>query len=122
PDEHRTCVYRVVQEALRNVVRHSGARNVSIFVAEEKGLLRLSIEDDGNGFTPFTEKGLGLLGMQERVSSLSGKMVILSQPGHGTTLKFELPLPGIQRIALENPLGPDAEGVATQEINPFRTA
>jgi signal transduction histidine kinase len=122
PDEHRTCVFRVVQEALRNVVRHSGARNASISVTEEQGLLRLSVEDDGKGFIPLTEKGLGLLGMQERIGSLSGKMMITSQPGHGTSLKFELPLPDLHRTIAERHIETGLEGVPAQEISPFRTA
>jgi signal transduction histidine kinase len=112
PEEHRTCVFRVVQEALRNAARHSGAREVWIRVHEENGILRMSVEDNGKGFAPSLETGLGILGMQERVMSLSGNMTINSKPGKGTVVTFDLPLPaGYGR----------GEGVL-QEIRPFRTA
>src|ERR1019366_627567 len=52
PEEHRTCVFRVVQEALRNAVRHSGALQARVSVREEAGLLRLVVQDDGTGFSP----------------------------------------------------------------------
>jgi len=122
PDEHRTCVFRVSQEALRNAVRHSGARNVWISVAEKDGLLQLSVEDDGRGFDPAAEGGLGLLGMQERVRSLSGKMFVNSQPGRGTSVKFELPITHLQRSPAERSMEAHPDRVPTQEINPFRTA
>jgi signal transduction histidine kinase len=93
PDEHRTCVFRVVQEALRNATRHSGARHVRIAVEDRDGFLRLSVADDGKGFAPSLETGLGILGMQERIASLSGKMSVNSQPGHGAEIVFELPIP-----------------------------
>lgn len=93
PEEHRTCVFRVVQEALRNAARHSGALHARVLVREENGFLRLSVQDDGKGFVPSLEAGLGILGMKERVVSLSGTMTMDSRPGKGTTLTFDLPLP-----------------------------
>jgi signal transduction histidine kinase len=117
PEEHRTCVFRVVQEALRNSARHSGALQARVFVREENGFLRLSVQDDGKGFTPPLEMGLGILGMQERVVSLSGTMGLDSNPGKGTTLTFNLPLPPEHRS------GKALTGnTRLQEINPFRTA
>jgi signal transduction histidine kinase len=117
PEEHRTCVFRVVQEALRNAARHSGALQARVLVGEENGFLRLSIQDDGKGFAPSLEKGLGMLGMQERVVSLSGTMTMDSKPGRGTTLTFNLPLPP------EHRLGKAAStNTRLQEISPFRTA
>jgi signal transduction histidine kinase len=117
PEEHRTCVFRVVQEALRNSARHSGALQARVFVREENGFLRLSVQDDGKGFTPPLEMGLGILGMQERVVSLSGTMGLDSNPGKGTTLTFNLPLPPDHRS------GKALTGnTRLQEINPFRTA
>jgi signal transduction histidine kinase len=117
PEEHRTCVFRVVQEALRNAARHSGAQHVRIGVQEDGGLLRLAIEDDGKGFVPSLETGLGILGMQERVVSLAGTMTLDSQPGKGTRITIDLPLP-LSRRSGENVSG----GAFLQEINPFRTA
>jgi signal transduction histidine kinase len=117
PEEHRTCVFRVVQEALRNAARHSGACQAHISVREEKGALLLSVQDDGRGFVPSLETGLGILGMQERVVSLSGTMKLNSKPGKGTTITFDLPLPSDHRSG-ETSSG----GRLFQEINPFRTA
>jgi signal transduction histidine kinase len=117
PDEHRTCVFRVVQEALRNATRHSGARQARICVREENGILRLLVQDDGKGFAPSLEKGLGILGMQERVVSLSGTMTLNSNPGKGTVITFDLPVPSSRRSGETT-----SRGTLLQEINPFRTA
>jgi signal transduction histidine kinase len=92
PEEHKTCIYRIVQEALHNCVQHAGARNVTVKVQQETDKLQLSIEDDGKGFRPLQEKGMGLLGMQERVSHLKGTFAVKSGPGEGTDLKVTLPL------------------------------
>jgi signal transduction histidine kinase len=117
PEEHRTCVFRVVQEALRNSARHSGARQARVLVREEEGLLRLSVQDDGKGFAPPLETGLGILGMQERVVSLKGTMTLDSRPGKGTVLTFNLPLPPDHRLETTA-----ASNTRLQEISPFRTA
>jgi signal transduction histidine kinase len=116
PEEHRTCVFRVVQEALRNAARHSGALQAHVLVREEDGFLRLSVQDDGKGFVPSLETGLGILGMQERVVSLSGTMTLDSNPRKGTTLTFNLPLPANRR---DKGLSGNTR---LQEISPFRTA
>ncbi len=92
PEEHKTCVYRIVQEALHNCVQHAAARNVKITVEQEDAGLRLAIEDDGKGFQPARQKGMGLLGMQERVTHLGGAFAIESAPSHGTVLRVVLPL------------------------------
>jgi signal transduction histidine kinase len=92
PDEQKTCIYRVVQEALRNVTRHAHAKTVEIGLGQNDGCLRLTIHDDGQGFRPERERGLGLLGMQERVRRLHGTFDVDSQPGHGTTVNVALPL------------------------------
>jgi signal transduction histidine kinase len=92
PEAHKTCVYRIVQEALHNIVQHAAARNATIDVRQQEGLLRLSIEDDGKGFEAHQERGMGLLGIQERVSYLGGSFSVASRPGQGTVLRVELPL------------------------------
>jgi signal transduction histidine kinase len=92
PDEYKTCVYRVVQEALHNCSRHSQARTVRIRVEQQPGRLSLSIQDDGQGFDARQTKGLGLLGIEERVARLGGKCEVHSEPGEGTILAVELPL------------------------------
>ncbi len=92
PEEHKTCVYRVAQEALHNIVQHAAAHQVTIRVIQEDHHLVLEIEDDGKGFDTRREKGMGLLGMQERVSHLGGQFAVESRPGHGATLRVALPL------------------------------
>lgn len=90
-DEHKTCVYRLVQEALHNVTRHARARHVQIELTQTDGFLRLTIHDDGRGFLPAREKGVGLLGMQERTGRLRGEFRVESEPGKGTTIHVALP-------------------------------
>jgi len=92
PDEHRTCIFRVVQEALHNATRHAGASHVRIQVRQEARQIGVTITDDGTGFDPRQEKGVGILGMEERVRNLGGVLHIQSSPGHGARLSFELPL------------------------------
>ena len=91
PDEYKTCIYRVVQEALHNCSRHARATRVDIRVQQEPGRLSLFIQDDGQGFDAKQTKGLGLLGMEERVNRLAGKYQIHSVPGSGTIVTIELP-------------------------------
>ncbi|MGD1090749.1 MAG: sensor histidine kinase [Bryobacteraceae bacterium] len=91
PDEYKTCIYRVVQEALHNCARHSNATTVRIRVEQKPGRLMLTIQDDGQGFEVGQMKGLGLLGIQERVARLGGTSSVHSEPGGGTILSLELP-------------------------------
>src|SRR5580658_4437625 len=81
PDDHNTCVYRVVQEALHNCVRHAQAHSVRIGVRQQKGRIVLSIQDDGKGFDARRVRGLGLVGMEERVHHLGGTFEVRSEPG-----------------------------------------
>jgi len=92
PEEHKTCIYRVVQEALHNCTSHAEARNVRIAVLYAQDKLLLSVEDDGKGFDGTQVRGMGLLGIEERAAHLGGTFVLDSRPGHGTSLKIELPL------------------------------
>jgi signal transduction histidine kinase len=92
-EDHKTCIYRIVQEALHNIVQHANARNVRITVTQEPDRLLLSIQDDGRGFNPPQERGMGLIGMEERVSALGGRLVVESASGEGTVLRVVLPLP-----------------------------
>jgi signal transduction histidine kinase len=91
PDDYKTCIYRVVQEALHNCSRHSHATAVRITVQQEPQRLTLSIRDNGKGFAVKHSKGLGLLGIEERAAHLGGKCEIHSEPGSGTVLAIELP-------------------------------
>jgi signal transduction histidine kinase len=95
PDEYRTCVYRVVQEAIHNAARHANARNVQVNVRNEGAFVVFSVQDDGTGFDKRSVRGMGLLGMEERVRRLGGELLIDSQTGRGTTVSAELPLPAI---------------------------
>jgi len=92
PDEMRTGIYRVVQEALQNVFRHSRAKSAVVMVRQDDGALSLSVEDDGSGFDPEKTRGLGMLGMEERVRQLGGRFEVQSAPGKGTVLKVKLPI------------------------------
>jgi signal transduction histidine kinase len=93
PDEHKTCIYRVVQEALHNAARHANARNLQVIVTNETPGVVFSVRDDGGGFDKRFVRGLGMLGMEERVRRLGGKLKIESEIGRGTTISAELPLP-----------------------------
>jgi signal transduction histidine kinase len=92
-EDHKTCIYRIVQEALHNIIQHANARNVRITVTQERDRLLLSVQDDGQGFNPPQERGMGLIGMEERVSALGGRLVVESASGEGTLLRVALPLP-----------------------------
>ncbi len=91
-DDHKTCIYRIVQEALRNVTRHAKAKQVQIALTQNEGALHLAIKDDGCGFTPEREKGVGILGMAERVKRLDGTFLVRSAPSNGTTIDVVLPI------------------------------
>ncbi len=92
PDELRTCIYRVVQEALHNCARHAHARTVKVVVKQEPSKIVLSVEDDGHGFDARRVRGLGLVGMEERVTHLGGAFEIESGPVSGTRVAVELPI------------------------------
>lgn len=94
PDSHRTCIYRVVQEALTNCVRHADAHNIAIEVNTDDHELRLSVSDDGVGLNPAHRgRGLGLIGIDERVKDLGGTVIISPHDTRGTTIAVRLPLP-----------------------------
>jgi signal transduction histidine kinase len=92
PEEHKTCIYRVVQEALNNAARHAQASAIQVSVKSAPNSIRVSVQDDGSGFDPVRTRGLGMLGMEERVRHLGGTFDIESQPGRGTLVKVELPV------------------------------
>lgn len=112
PDEYKTCIYRVVQEALHNCSRHSNATTVRVRVQRKADKLLLSIEDDGKGFDAKQSKGLGLLGIEERVAQLGGSCQVHSGPGIGTILAVELPFPGESANPQKDPSETDSHPVS----------
>jgi len=95
PDRYRTCVYRAVQEALTNCVRHAKARRINVSVTSERDQLDVSVTDDGVGLESTRRgAGLGLRGIEERVNELHGVMTIGNAEGGGTRLAIRLPWPG----------------------------
>jgi signal transduction histidine kinase len=99
PDAAKTCVFRVVQEALHNCEKHSGASKVKVTVRQIPHCLLAEVEDDGRGFAAadpgrFTRnRGLGLLGMRERAANAGGSLEVHSSPGHGTRVSLRIPIP-----------------------------
>jgi signal transduction histidine kinase len=94
PDRYQTCVYRVVQEALTNCVRHAKARAIAASLRVQAHVLHISVTDDGVGFDLQARRdGLGLRGIEERVKELGGGLTIRTSPGGGTALAMQLPLP-----------------------------
>jgi signal transduction histidine kinase len=92
PDDHKTCIYRVVQEALNNCTAHAKATHARVLLTGGARHYVLSISDDGVGFDPARKFGMGLLGMQERVARLGGTFLVESAPGRGTSIRVELPV------------------------------
>jgi two-component system, NarL family, sensor histidine kinase UhpB len=99
PPAIETTTYRIVQEALTNVLKHAQASSVSVIVERRLDVLRVIIEDDGVGFepSPGTSNGargrqVGLIGMAERATLAGGELNIESAPGAGTTVYLHIPL------------------------------
>jgi len=98
PEEYKTCIYRIVQEALNNCARHAQASAVRVRVQQKSETLRLSIEDNGRGFDVQHSKGMGLLGIEERATQLGGVFHIESELGAGSVLTVALPFRAADRI------------------------
>jgi signal transduction histidine kinase len=102
PDEVRqpapvleTTVYRLAQEGLNNVSKHSSARNAELNVLLTREAIAIEVADDGDGFEPSrVSEGFGLVGMRERAALFGGTLDVVSAPGSGTRLRAELPLDG----------------------------
>jgi signal transduction histidine kinase len=94
PGEVETALYRIVQEALTNVVKHARAQRVSISLTRMQHSVKAVVEDDGQGFDPedTREGGFGVVGMRERLSLFGGRLVVESRPGAGTTIVADVPL------------------------------
>ncbi len=101
PGVVETTLYRLVQEALTNVAKHSGAGTARVGVACESACVRATVEDDGSGFDrealsggADAGSGLGLSGMEERAALLDGSVTIESRPGGGTVIRATIPIKG----------------------------
>jgi two-component sensor histidine kinase len=94
PAEVSVCLFRIAQEALRNVARHSRASRVSLEVTKRNGEVRLSVKDDGVGFVPAQRRirSLGHASMRERARLVGGAVEVESSPGRGTTVEVSVPL------------------------------
>lgn len=100
PQNTETNIYRIVQEALNNVLKHAGAKEVSVLLHNRKDHLVLIVEDDGCGFDRNTDAldtsrlgGLGIIGMRERAAVMNGVLEIDSKKGGGTTVMVRIPIP-----------------------------
>jgi signal transduction histidine kinase len=95
PPEIETSIYRIVQEALTNVARHSQASAASVIIDYRRNAIRIIVEDNGIGFAVEATRGrksLGLQGIRERAALFNGSLTVESQPGHGTSLFIEIPV------------------------------
>jgi len=102
PRDISLCLYRVIQESLRNIVRHSGARKASVDLQGSTSEIRLKITDDGVGFDPASGRqkgGLGLFSMRERLRLIGGSISIESQPLRGTQISATVPLARDTRVS-----------------------
>lgn len=92
PDQYRTCIYRVVQEALTNCARHAHAKRIEIALRFERNTLDLVVADDGVGIDPGRSRGMGLIGIEERVRELHGTVHIAAHAPTGTELRVTIPV------------------------------
>jgi signal transduction histidine kinase len=103
PDAHKISLYRIVQEALTNCARHSEARSIQIKLGSAEDRYEVRIDDDGKGFVPSHEvRGIGLIGIEERVAEMDGILEVNSTPGAGTHIFVSIP----RRVAHELETGP----------------
>lgn len=96
PPECSIAVFRIVQEALNNAVKHSAGSTIDIRLLERRGLLIIEVEDNGKGIGDEVmsgrRRGIGLISMRERAAQLGGELTVTGEPGHGTLVRLELPL------------------------------
>jgi signal transduction histidine kinase len=96
PERYLVTIYRVIQESLSNVVKHSHAQSTLVELIREPDLIYVKVADDGKGFkvnNPYGKKdSLGILGMKERISLLGGQFELQSKPGNGVTISASIPI------------------------------
>jgi signal transduction histidine kinase len=108
-EAHAVVAFRIVQESLTNVARHSDASHVEITLMQAAGVLHMAVRDNGRGFDAAiipNRKSFGLLGMRERAIALGGTVEIASTPQQGTVVSFSMPIqPDINEPSLNEPNG-----------------
>lgn len=109
--EIASCLYRIAQESLQNVVKHAGARHATVKLKSQKEKMQLTVEDDGVGFDPAAVRahgGLGLIGMEERARLVNGILSISTGPRLGTRITLEIPLNPRRYSSHHGPRSPEA--------------
>ena len=99
PPDAELAFYRILQEALGNVERHSHAKHATVHLTQEHAFVEMSIQDDGIGFNPAipgAKPGFGIHSMRERANAVGGSVNVESSPGHGTTIHAQMPFAGKQ--------------------------
>jgi signal transduction histidine kinase len=89
-------LYRIVQEALNNALKHATATAVTVHIHAQSGLVELEVIDNGQGFDPYAldeQGGMGVVSMRERAEKLGGRLAIVSAPGEGTKVKVSIQVP-----------------------------
>lgn len=97
PHDAALCIYRIAQEALQNVHKHSGSAEARVELTVVSRCIELRVSDKGTGFAPAlaaSGSGLGLVGMAERARTLGGQFSVESSPGHGTSVMASVPIRG----------------------------
>ena len=106
PEETETHLFRIAQEALTNIARHSSASRARIEVAADNGNVRLSIEDNGTGLTERDSSsagGMGMIGMRARARSAGGEIKLRSTAGSGVLVEVSVPVRGVKHEQQEDP-------------------
>ncbi len=107
PPDVELCLFRIVQEGLNNVVKHSGAQEAHVILRATGGVLHVSVADSGRGFderrTTAMQNGLGLASMRERLRLIDGEFTVRSQTGHGTTIIARVPISKMSRASAATP-------------------
>jgi two-component system NarL family sensor kinase len=97
-----TCLYRVLQEALQNIEKHSGSRSAHVTLTRRSDRLEMRVRDEGKGFVSEETKsaGIGLMNMKDRMRILGGELIVNSRPGWGTEIVVVVPaLPQVDQVA-----------------------
>jgi two-component system CheB/CheR fusion protein len=101
PQDVSLCAFRVIQESLRNIAKHAMSHAAMVTLQGDENLLRLTVRDSGTGFRREdlkSKRGLGLIGMEERVRLVGGKFAIESRPGEGTRVEVQIPLGSLKAL------------------------